>query len=73
MIQEKKWAITTKKGKGELPLLCGNGERVNPIYASRDLGRSWPPLYPKLWHPGISTGSRLIIYVRIGLDGQHMG
>ena len=22
-----------KKGKGKLPLFCGNGERVNPIYA----------------------------------------
>ena len=24
--------ITTKKGEGKLPLFCGNGERVIPIY-----------------------------------------
>ena len=35
IIQEKNWAITTKKGKGKLPLLCGNGEQVIPIYASK--------------------------------------
>ena len=22
-----------KKGKGKLPIFCGNGERVNPVYA----------------------------------------
>ena len=32
-MQEKKWVITTKKGKGKLPLFCGNGEWVIPIYA----------------------------------------
>ena len=31
--QEKNWVITTKKGKGKLPLFRGNGERVNHIYA----------------------------------------
>ena len=24
--------ITIKKGKGKLPLFCGNGERLIPIY-----------------------------------------
>ena len=33
IIQENNWVITTKKGKGKLPLFRGNGERVNPIYA----------------------------------------
>ena len=32
IIREKNWAITTKKGKGELPLFCGKGERVITIY-----------------------------------------
>ena len=34
IMHEKKWVITTKKGKGKLPLFCGNGERVITIYAS---------------------------------------
>ena len=33
IIQENNWAITTKKGKGKLPLFCGNGKWVVPIYA----------------------------------------
>ena len=33
IIQENIWVIITKKGKGKLQLFCGNGERVNPIYA----------------------------------------
>ena len=37
MIQENNWAITIKKGKGKLPLFCGNIERVIPIYAWRDI------------------------------------
>ena len=32
-IQENNRVINTKKGKGELPLFCGNIERVIPIYA----------------------------------------
>ena len=32
IIQENNRVITTKKGKGKLPLFCGNGERANPIY-----------------------------------------
>ena len=32
-IHEKNWLITTKKGKGKLPLFCGNGERVINIYS----------------------------------------
>ena len=33
IIQENNLVITTKKGKGKLPLFRGNRERVNPIYA----------------------------------------
>ena len=32
IIQENNRVITTKKGKGKLPLFCGNGERLIPIY-----------------------------------------
>ena len=32
IIQDNKWVITTKKGRGELPLFCGNGEWVIPFY-----------------------------------------
>ena len=28
--------ITTKKGKGKLPLFCGNGERVIAIYGQQN-------------------------------------
>ena len=31
-IQENNWVITTKNGKVKLPLSCGNGERLIPIY-----------------------------------------
>ena len=34
MIQKNNWVITTKKGKGKIPLFRDNGERVNPIYGS---------------------------------------
>ena len=27
-MQENNWIITTKKGKGKLPLFCGNGEQL---------------------------------------------
>ena len=33
MIQENNRIITTKKGKGKLPLFNGNGEQVITIYA----------------------------------------
>ena len=33
IIQNNNWLITTKKGKGELPLFFGDGERFIPIYA----------------------------------------
>ena len=33
IIQEKNWVIITKKDEDKLPLFCGNGEQVNPIYA----------------------------------------
>ena len=36
IIQENNRVITTKKGKGKLPLFCGNVERVIPIYAWRN-------------------------------------
>ena len=32
IILENTWVITTKKGKGKLPIYCGNRERVIPIY-----------------------------------------
>ena len=32
MIQENNWVITTKNGKGKLPIFCGKGERLIPIY-----------------------------------------
>ena len=35
IMQENNWEITTKKGKGKLPLFRGNGKRVIPIYAQR--------------------------------------
>ena len=34
MTQDNNWVITTKKGKGKLPLFCGNGEQVITIYGS---------------------------------------
>ena len=40
IIQKNNLVITTKKGKGKLPLFCGNGERVIPIYASDN---TWDP------------------------------
>ena len=33
-MQEKIGWLPQKKGKGKLPLFCGNGEGVIPIYAS---------------------------------------
>ena len=35
-IHEKNWVITTKKGKGKLPLLCGNGERLISVYVIKN-------------------------------------
>ena len=32
IIQEKNLVITTKRGKGKLPLFFGNVERVIPLY-----------------------------------------
>ena len=34
IMQDNNWFIITKNGKGNLPLFCGNGEQVIPIYAS---------------------------------------
>ena len=34
IIQENNWIITIKKAKGKLPLFCGNGERLLPIYSA---------------------------------------
>ena len=33
-MQDNNWEITTKNGKDKLPLFCGNGKRVIPIYVS---------------------------------------
>ena len=33
IMQDNNWVITTKKGKGRLPLFFGNGEWVITIYA----------------------------------------
>ena len=35
MIHENNCIISTKKGKGKIPLFCGNGERVSSIYGLR--------------------------------------
>ena len=36
--KEKNWVITKKKkGKGKLPLLCGNGEQITTIYVLESL------------------------------------
>ena len=47
IIQDKNWVITTKKGKGKLPLFHGNVERVIPIYDNtappRPAHEYWPP------------------------------
>ena len=32
IMQKKNKVITIKKGRGKLPLFCGNGELVIPIY-----------------------------------------
>ena len=36
IIQANNRVTATKKGNGELPLICGNGERVIPIYGLID-------------------------------------
>ena len=38
IILEKIWVINTQKGKGKLPLFCGNGEQAIPIYDVYPLG-----------------------------------
>ena len=44
IVQENNRVITTKKGKGKLPLFLGNGERVIPIYDPHELTWSlWTP------------------------------
>ena len=37
IIQENNWVITTKKGKGKLPLFCGNVEQVITIYGLNNI------------------------------------
>ena len=37
IIQENNWIITTKNGKGKLPLFNGEGERVITVYSYLDL------------------------------------
>ena len=41
IIQENNWAITTKKGKGKLPLFRGNVEQVIPIYVDGEVVLSY--------------------------------
>ena len=36
IIQDNNRVITTKNGKGKLPLFCGNREQVIPIYARKE-------------------------------------
>ena len=36
-MQEKNWIISTKKGKGTIPLFRGNGGQVIPIYGCQIL------------------------------------
>ena len=37
IILDNNWGIATKKGKGKLPLFCGDGERIILIYGTRYL------------------------------------
>ena len=46
-MQENNWLITTKKGQGKIPLFCGNGEQVIPIYGGKYVIRVW--IGWKLW------------------------
>ena len=32
IVQVNNWVITIQKGEGRLPLFCGNGEWVIPVY-----------------------------------------
>ena len=50
IIQENNKVITIRKGKGKLPLFCGYGERIIPIYGERNTQ----------WGPGGETGEREI-------------
>ena len=43
IIQENNWFITTKNGKGKLPFLCVNVERVITIYVVQEKHISKPP------------------------------
>ena len=40
-MQENNSVITTKKGKGKLPLFCGNGEQIIPIYSINYGAGAW--------------------------------
>ena len=45
-MQENNWVITPKKGKGKLPLLSGNGERViSHLWGGG--GGGFTPIIPK--------------------------
>ena len=39
IIQDNNRLITTKKGKGKLPLFYGNGEQVIPIYGQSEINK----------------------------------
>ena len=53
IIQENNWVITTKKGKGKLPLFYGNRELEIPIYAWGERKYCWSP--PPTWGRRVSV------------------
>ena len=59
MIQDKIWSLPPKKGKGKLPLFCGNGERVNPIYGVEIGDRFGPNVHLFLVDGGKGTNIRI--------------
>ena len=61
IIQDKNWVITTKNGKGKLPLFCGNAKRVIPIYASK------PPSDIQS-HPSYPWSDMLLPLSLLGVD-----
>ena len=72
IMQENNWVITTKKGKGKLPLFCGDVELLFPFYDVRIRAVIVDIISFILlpWHSliGISDGS--VIYIR-GWEGLY--
>ena len=50
IIQYKDRVIITKKVEDNLPLFCGNGERVTPIYDKKDRIKICEWLYPPFFY-----------------------